>query len=151
MKEGIGGTFMIYVLLVFLAVYITFIAVAFNYARAFKVKNKVIDIIEQNEGMEEADFNNVSATNTSGVTGKINEYLNAISYNVVLSNDDKTNRGVCFEKGICIDEYIGTSIHGMQNTYYKVTTFVTIEFPFMNLGITIPVKGETRKIERIRT
>ena len=46
MKEGIGGTFMIYVFLVFLAVYITFLAVAFNYARAFRVKNKVIDIID---------------------------------------------------------------------------------------------------------
>mgnify|MGYP003291095430 CR=1 FL=1 len=32
---------------IFLAVYITFVAVAFNYARAFRVKNKIIDWIEQ--------------------------------------------------------------------------------------------------------
>ena len=40
--------------LIFLAVYITFVAVAFNYARAFRVKNKVIDIIEQNEVIDVA-------------------------------------------------------------------------------------------------
>ena len=53
MRDAVGGTFMMYVLLVFLAVYIMFVAVAFNYARAFRVKNKVIDIIEQNEGIDD--------------------------------------------------------------------------------------------------
>ena len=63
MKEGIGGTFMIYVFLVFLAVYITFLAVAFNYARAFRVKNKIIDDIVkffkgayQKQLLENVDF-----------------------------------------------------------------------------------------------
>ena len=35
--------------------------------------------------------------------------------------------------------------------YYKVTTFVTIDFPVINLSFTIPIQGETRKIERINT
>ena len=48
MRDAVGGTFMMYVFLIFLAVYITFVAVAFNYARAFRVKNKVIDIISKN-------------------------------------------------------------------------------------------------------
>ena len=45
MRDSVGGTFMIYVLIVFLAVYIVFVAVAFNYARAFRVKDKIMDII----------------------------------------------------------------------------------------------------------
>ena len=73
MRDAVGGTFMIKLILVFLAVYIIFMGAALNYAKAFRVKNKVMDIIEQNEGMEEADFNNLSGTNNLGVTGKINE------------------------------------------------------------------------------
>ena len=152
MKEGIGGTFMIYVLLIFLAVYITFLAVAFNYARAFRVKNKVIDIIEQNEGMDEADFNNLSGNNTVGVAGQINEYLKKVSYNINLTSSNKEGRGICFDLGYCVDEIDSTLNNDEMNSkYYKVTTFIKLEIPFMNLGVTIPVKGETRKVERINS
>lgn len=150
MRDSVGGTFMIYVLLIFLAVYITFVAVAFNYARAFKVKNKVIDIIEQNEGMEDADFSNLSGTNNVGVAGQINEYLKKVSYNVNLTESNKEGRGVCFDLGYCVEEMEHVSdIDGGTASYYKVTTFVKLEIPFLDLGFTIPVKGETRKVERI--
>lgn len=148
MRDSVGGTFMIYVFLIFLAVYITFVAVAFNYARAFRVKNKVIDIIEQNEGMDNADFNNMSGTNNLGVAGQINEYLRQVSYNVNLPNGYDGKYGTCFDLGYCVDEVDSSSTDGK---YYKVTTFVRLEIPFLDLGFTIPVKGETRKIERINT
>ena len=48
MRDAVGGTFMIKLILVFLAVYIIFMGAALNYAKAFRVKNKVMDIIEQN-------------------------------------------------------------------------------------------------------
>lgn len=148
MKEGIGGTFMIYVMLVFLAVYITFLAVAFNYARAFRVKNKVIDIIEQNEGIDEADYNN-----TSGVLGQINSYLGQVQYNVNGIDDNKcpvSEYKYIDTRGYCIGEYDST-VGGVTSKYYKVVTFIRLEIPFMNIGFTIPVKGETRKIERINS
>ena len=145
MKEGIGGTFMIYVMLVFLAVYITFLAVAFNYARAFRVKNKVIDIIEQNEGM---DFTDISDDST---LGQIENYLGQVSYVVTgIDRNDcpETEYGyINSDRGYCIQE-ISSNTNGK---YYKVKTFIKLEIPFLDLGFTIPVKGETRKIERINT
>ena len=144
MKEGIGGSFMIYVLLVFLAVYITFLAVAFNYARAFRVKNKVIDIIEQNEGMSFTDISD------SSTLGQIENYLGQVSY--VVAGIDRNDcpeteyEYINSERGYCIDYVPGTN-----GEYYKVKTFIKLEIPFLNFGFTIPVKGETRKIERINT
>lgn len=144
MKEGMGGTFMIYVLLVFLAVYITFLAVAFNYARAFRVKNKVIDIIEQNEGMDFVD------NSDSSTLGQIESYLGQVSY--VVAGIDRNDcplteyEYINDERGYCIDEVTGTN-----GKYYRVKTFIKLEIPFLDLGFTIPVKGETRKIERIDT
>ncbi len=149
MRDAVGGTFMIKLILVFLAVYIIFMSAALNYAKAFRVKNRVIDIIEQNEGMEESDFNNLSGTNNLGVTGKINEYLGTVSYNISLTDKNKVNRGTCFEKGFCIAKETSTNIANVSSSYYKVTTFVKIEFPFLKLNFTIPITGETRKIERI--
>lgn len=144
MKEGIGGTFMIYVMLIFLAIYIAFVAVAFNYARAFKVKNKVIDIIEQNEGIR--DYND-----TGDVLGQIDNYLREVSYNVNGITENNNCNGYDYvntDRGFCISEY-ETMIDGVEFKYYSVKTFIRLEIPFMNLGFTIPVKGETRKIERI--
>ena len=158
MKEGVGGTFMIYVFLVFLAIYITFVAVAFNYARAFRVKNRVIDLIEQNEGITNYE-------NTSGVMGEIESYLKEVSYNVMsnagnspsISVDDcpdfdegDVNHYFNSNRGYCISRYNSTSsVDDISASYYKVTTFIRLEIPFLKLGFTIPVTGETRRIERI--
>lgn len=148
MRDAFGGTFMMYVFIIFLTVYCVFIAVAFNYARAFRVKNKVLDIIEQNEGI--ADFNN-----TSGVLGEINTYLGNANY---LVRGLTSNSSVCdgydyinTERGYCIDKISVTSdIDNGQASYYKVMTFVRLQIPFLDwFDFTIPVKGETRKIERI--
>ena len=61
MREAFGGSFTIKLMLIFLAVYVTFIAVALNYAKAFRVKNGVIDIIEQNEGID--DYSDTGSEN----------------------------------------------------------------------------------------
>lgn len=136
---------MIYVFLVFLAVYITFVAVAFNYARAFKVKNKVIDIIEQNEG--------VNFDNTSGALGEIETYLGSVSYRVA-NIDENTSSCRNYDyidksRGYCISKTSAQSDVGSTASYYKVVTFIRLEIPFLDLGFTIPVKGETRKIEEM--
>ena len=52
------------------------------------------------------------------------------------------------KEGYCIIERENNDINA---DYYKVSTFVTIDFPFLNLSFTIPIQGETRKIERINT
>lgn len=150
MKEAVGGTFMIYVLLIFLAVYITFVAVALNYAKAFRVKNSVIDIIEQNEGMDESDFNAREGNISTGVTGQINAKLKDYNYYVSLSNNeiDKYcgDREHHFGLGYCIS----IKENNLDREYYQVVTFVQIKFPFWeDFNITIPIRGETRVIERI--
>lgn len=149
MREAFGGAFMIKLMLIFLAIYIAFIAVALNYAKAFRVKNKIIDIIEQSEGISEIDYNN---TNEGSVIGNINTYLNNVSYYVNIINiKNKNTEGVhCYDRGYCIEEYAGPVNDGVTSKYYKVTTYININFPFFNLNFNIPITGETRKIERIK-
>lgn len=142
MKEATGSTFMIYVLLIFLAVYITFVAVALNYAKAFRVKNSVIDIIEQNEGIDEFGDENVKGTVIDLIETRLNDY----SYMVNLSSETKNKYKdyTCYDMGYCIKK-----VDDLGREYYGVVTFVELSMPFINFDITIPIKGETRVIERI--
>ncbi len=50
MREATGGALLIKIVLIFIAIYISFLAVSINYSQAFKVKNKLITIVEVNEG-----------------------------------------------------------------------------------------------------
>lgn len=145
MREAFGGTFTIQLILLFLAIYIAFIAVALNYAKAFRVKNQIINIIEQNEGF---DFDNSAEGSTQN---EINNYLRKVSYYVNLTNIKNNNINdnyKCYSAGYCIEKKATDDIEG---TYYKVTTYVNIDMQVFNLNFTIPIQGETRKIERINT
>ena len=143
MREAFGGTFTIQLILLFLAIYIAFIAVALNYAKAFRVKNQIINIIEQNEGF---DFDNSAE---GSAQNEIQKYLRRVSYYVNLTNIKNNNINdnyKCYSEGYCVEKMGSTDIEG---TYYKVTTYVNIDMQVFNLNFTIPIQGETRKIERI--
>lgn len=158
MRDAVGGAFMIKLLLVFLAVYTIFIAIAINYAKAFRVKNKILDIIEQNEGMNFID------TSDGSVRDQLDTYMNNINYNVINGYSDikarvedkcsgygfiDTNRGYCINE-VTNEVTSSSNVSTADASYYQVRTFVTISIPLVrNLSFTIPISGETRKIEKV--
>lgn len=130
MRDAFGGAFMIKLLLVFLVIYVCFIAIALNYAKAFKAKNIIIDYIERYEGY----------TDTSASV--IDNYLSNMSYYVesqgpygkyASKNEDTT----CYNLGYCIENYVDGS-----GSNYIVATFVEVNI--IGLSFTVPIKGEIR-------
>ena len=96
MREAFGGTFLSKLTMVFLVIYIIFIAMALNYAKAFKTKNGIIDYIERYEG-----FNEYSQS-------AIDSYLDRIGYNVPTQGPDGSYadshpNAVCYDRGYCIE------------------------------------------------
>ncbi len=144
MRDAFGGAFMIHLLLIFLTLYISFMAIALSYAKAFRVKNEIINYIEQYEG-----YNDRSKE-------LIDEYLVESSYYVevintsqgdftnYVNNPSQLSSGAtyCGNRGYCITE----QSQGNRGTYYVVETYMQIKFPFFNLNFTVPIKGETRII-----
>ena len=55
MRESVGGTLLLQIVLVFLVVYIGFMAIVINYGRVFRYKNAIINKIEQNEGFADCE------------------------------------------------------------------------------------------------
>ena len=58
MRDAFGGVFMMRLMLAFIFIFVAFSAVSLNYAKAFRVKNKVIDVVEQMEIQNINEFSN---------------------------------------------------------------------------------------------
>lgn len=149
MRDAFGGAFSIKLMLIFLMLYVSFICVALNYARAFRVKNRIINIIEQNEGYGYDSSNDVK------VNEDINTYLGNAGYHVSYGdlNDGTSSCSsdfIGFSKGhgYCIVE-IKDPYNG--NIHYLVETYMLFRIPiidtFTGLNFPIRVAGETRIVD----
>ena len=135
MRDAFGGAFSIKLMLIFLMLYISFMCVAINYARAFRVKNEIINIVEQNQGYD--------PTNKIEVDKQINNYLEEVGYHV---NQKDVNRSSCSEltgRGYCI------VLMPSDPEYYKVEAYMVFRLPIINVDFTIPIQGETRRLEEL--
>lgn len=52
MRESIGGTMLFWIVLFFMSIFIAFLAAVIQYARVYKIKNSVINYLEQGEGID---------------------------------------------------------------------------------------------------
>ena len=81
MRDAFGGVFMMRLLLVFIVVLVAFAAISFKYAKSFRVKNSIIDFIEQNQVMDIEHFFSLP-----GNSEKMNKILAKGEYEVACKN-----------------------------------------------------------------
>ncbi|MEG1596901.1 MAG: hypothetical protein RR359_01340 [Bacilli bacterium] len=90
MREASGSTLLLQIMMVFISIYIAFMAVTINYSKTFRVKNRIISMIEKNEGPD---------------LTKISDYLNNTAY---YHNDwdvcrEPTSRGPYYQVTTYVD------------------------------------------------
>ena len=137
MREAVGSTFLFNIMIVFIFFFASFLAIAINYSQAFRIKNQVINLIEQYEGLNEASEEKIfNLINSSGYYRQVicnpDENGNSINHN------DTTINGLCI-KGLKTGS-------DNNDTYYRVTTFVSFNLPIVGNFFTFPVRGETKVI-----
>jgi len=126
MREAVGATVLLQILMVFLVIFISFLAVSVNYAQAFRIKNQLVTIIEEYEGWEgyeqgEADDN-------------IREFLNSIHYNIQKNGEYR---------------YEVEKVEAGLGSYYIVSTYLNLDLPLLGVVLdNFKIKGETRIIYR---
>lgn len=119
MKDSFGGSIMIYIIILFLGIYIVFIALTLRYAQSFKVKNRIIDWIEQYDGDIDTLNNNEDVSDYFTKNGFL---PNKYSISMVNNND-------------------------LKNTcYYVVNTYIDWEWPFLDIEGTWDIHGETKSV-----
>lgn len=147
MREAIGGTWLFSIVIVFIVLFTSFLAISVNYSKAFKVKNGIISIIEKNEGV------------STDTVDEVSDYLDTVGYLVYSSCPDtvtsqsSTDKAQGFEASntnsrkfkYCIAKTEDTN-GNIKKTYYKVTVFFRVDLPIMGEIFTFPVTGETKPI-----
>ena len=143
MRDAFGGAFVIKLILIFIIIYISFMAIAMQYAKTFRVKNLIINKLEQSQ-YEDGDTKVLD--NIADELGKIPYNINNIGSNTCDGEKQKFITNTYGTEsitggGYCLEEK-GTS----GKHYYKVTTYIVASLPLFNINITIPVSGETKII-----
>ena len=142
MREAMGGTWLLGLVLPFIVFFASFLAISINYAKAFNVKNNIVDLISKYEG------------NNCNSRKKIAEYLQDVGYLVPgkcptgydgygldaakLPSGNKAY--FCLDK----DETAGTTV--IDKSYYSVLVFFRIDLPLVGDITTFNIKGETESI-----
>jgi len=146
MRTPIGGAWLYGIVMVFIVLFSAYLAVSINYSKVFRIKNGIINIIEQNEGLEgvSAAQDMVEAfLNQNGhfVTGRCGqESTNAYKGQPYLVNATGKAR-YCAYKRITPTSKPEVPIY----TYYA-TVFFRVDLPIFGNMFTLPVSGETKEI-----
>lgn len=146
MRESIGGAWILGIVMTFIVLFASFLAISINYSKAFKVKNNVVDIIEKNEGLTK------TVGTKKGSVEQIYDYLKTEGYIL---------------KGQCSSGYTGFDMNGkstgtdkslycvkknmindtsLDKAYYSVEVFFRLDLPIFGDIFTFRVSGETMSI-----
>ena len=150
MRETIGSTWIFQLIIVFILLFASYLALTINYSKSFKVKNEVITIIEHNEGMTE-----------DGIK-LIGSYLTGSSYNAnghcelgwfgakslegtVNSLESVTDNNAYYY--YCVNKYSSHSIAHSGRSYYKIKLFFKFDLPVLGQITTFNVDGQTNEMD----
>jgi len=142
MKEAIGTSYVFSIMMVFVGVMIALVVGSIAYSKGFRVRNRVIDIIQRHEGYPGRE--NIARR-------EIEENLRTIGYRI--SDRECPTRHhrdteLEFQHVAVIQEsdfrYCIYRFETTRGNYYGVTVFITFDLPLIGGLIEIPVYGETR-------
>ena len=173
MRESIGGTWTMQIVIVFILFFVAFITLTINYTRAFKVKNEVINIIEREEGFTYSGSqnmddgagareliasyltnNNYSATGRCPV-GWVGVKSIAIAdadvdtnYEVIDENNKRNKYYYCLDKiQVPIKDVANANLYNYNTrSYYKVRLFFKFSIPVFGDLTTFNVEGESNEV-----
>ena len=157
MRQTIGSMWIFQLVIFFILIFAAYLALTINYSKAFRVKNEVLSIIEEGQGLTDSSIN------------LINDYLQTSAYNeagrCIMSSAGQTYGATSLSGGVqslsLIDQSnasdkfyycvtIVTNYHSYFTTrsYYKVKLFFRFDLPIIGQIATFDVDGQTSEIDR---
>ena len=147
MREATGGALIINIILTFIIPFLALLATSVNYSKAFKVNNRIINLIEKDRGYN------------AKTKSAIDKYLKNVGYVVTtVQNTCEREKGKFTpnaSKVTTLNRDIGYKYcvyqvqDGSNKVYYKVVTYMYFDIPIINEVAKIPVTGETRSFVKI--
>lgn len=152
MREATGGSLLLYLVIFFVGVIVLFFASMLSYSKAYRVKNRIINILEE----KNMCASNLFDEQKDELNSEIETELTRIGYNYSSKskecnfNTDKKNCSLQFSGdnyNYCICKVdLRDSDGNSKGCYYEVITFTQFEFPIIKDVLTSEVHGETKII-----
>lgn len=166
MKAATGNALLMNIIIVFLVVVLGVLVTSITYTKAFRIKNRIVEIIENYEG----DFDN----HEDDISNDINNSLRNVGYrlnngrqcptvsklkqmklgkastnntnNMCLINSLSTDYQICVY-AVGVDPNNNCKplrTPGSRGVYYIVLSYMYLDLPVINNVVNIPVYGETK-------
>lgn len=143
MRQAIGGTWVYQLVIVFMLIFVAFLALTMNYTKAFKVKNDFLSIIEKYEGFSK---NSISIINnylfSSGYTT-----MGGCSDGEMGSQDLKSDSLKAVVSGqkyyYCVAKIPTGTETRASRAKYKIRVFFRFDLPVIGHLYTFEVDGTT--------
>lgn len=147
MKESIAQAFILNLILFFFVILVLLLFGSINYSKAYKVKNRIITIIEKygefsDNAKEEVAANMVQAgyQTTTDNNSKCSKFANA----------DPNDNGIVYPVGddakVRHYDYCVIEHDSSVGKYYQVVVYMKFEIPVIGGFLEFPVKGETKAL-----
>lgn len=146
MRDALGGTVTLVIIVVFIVIALGYMAFNVNYTKAFRMKNKVISVYEDYDGECLGECRNA-----------IKEYAKTLGYNtgnnMSCPNGYQNSDNIyCYKKvsvtGDLKEEGI---INDSKNkSYYRIITKINVEVPIINNILDLKIfyiTGDTKSFE----
>ena len=152
MRDSMGAAWIFSICLTFIFLFVGYLAITLNYARAFRVKNYVVTYLEEHEGYRnDYEYDLVNYVNSEGhtVTGKCANRIQVAGYEDDWTLESCINQTTTGECSVCIYRKPDHVVNGkgcMLRSSYRVVTFFKLDLPIVKYFSSLQVGGETRYI-----
>lgn len=135
MNESINTSFLVGIIAAFISILSLLIITFFSFSRAYKTKDKMVDILEKYNG-----YNNKAKN-------EIDQYLKDVGYSVKRkSTKCPTYNGAYSLNNNSTYAYCVYEFSTNRGKYYTVYIFANLNLPVINNIIELKIKGQTRTI-----
>lgn len=147
MRQTIGGTWLMQLMILFIMLFVGYIILTLNYSKTLRVKNEVVGMIEKYDGLNDASIE------------LVNNYLETSGYNAmgICTTDSLVGlygsdnlKSFVLEQAVpnkkyyyCVKKYAGAS----TSKYYQVTLFYKFNLPVLGSLSGFTVRGTTSNFQ----
>lgn len=138
MRESMGNAFIFNIVITFVAIIIALLVGSLSYSKAFKVKNRIVSVIEKYES-----YNTTARDEIETALASIGYRINPNGIQNCPPREGGTAINVINSNyRYCVYQYdTGTTGKGR---YYGVTTYMHFDIPIIGQFIEFPIYGETK-------
>lgn len=135
MRESIANSYIFNLVIIFIGILIVLLVGSLSYSKTFKIKTRMIEIIEKyetyNNGTVRTEINNVLSQAGYKVTRGARKACPSLNGEYAINT--LGNYRYCI--------YMFSDVRGY---YYTVTVFISFEFPIIGDVVEFPLTGQTR-------